>query len=394
MKIVFSTLIVFMCNNQLLAQNNNQLLSSKLAAIQAASNLPGFAVAVIKNNNVAYIEGFGHANKNSKAAYTINTIQPVGSVSKTIIALALLKAVELNYFSLQSNINSLLPFAVVNPNFVNTNITINHLVTHTSSLLDDEETYTKTYTIGKVPSMPLGQFLQAYYTPTGQWYKRTNFDTAAIGSTYHYSNIAAALAAYIIEVKAGISFNAFTQKYIFTPLQMMDTHWLYTTEKSDQYATLYEVNKQDNNGIANLIKPDSSLQNYSCITYPDGSLKTSIIDLSKYMLAMLKGYNGDSGILSKNGFTSLFAKQFTQANMPLLMDTKEVNRAVFWCYTKKGDIRHTGSDPGLMAFVSINPTKNSARAFMLNTSLDGEDNAATVHAFMQIIKALDTYEND
>ena len=112
------------------------------------------------------------------------------------------------------------------------------------------------------------------------------------------------------------------------------------------------------------------------------------------MLAMLKGYNGDSGILSKNGFTSLFAKQFTQANMPLLMDTKEVNRAVFWCYTKKGDIRHTGSDPGLMAFVSINPTKNSARAFMLNTSLDGEDNAATVHAFMQIIKALDTYEND
>jgi CubicO group peptidase (beta-lactamase class C family) len=394
MKIFCVAIICFFNSYTLHAQNNRQKLSKKLAAIQASTNLPGFSVAVIKNNALAFTGGFGFANKKTKVPYTINTIQPVGSVSKTIIALALIKAVELHYFNLQSTINSILPFAVINPNFTNTNIIINHLVTHTSSLLDDEETYTKTYSIGKTPNMPLGQFLKAYYTPRGQWYKPTNFDTAAIGSTYHYSNIAAALAAYIIEVKSGMSFDAFTQKYIFTPLKMSHTHWHFSQQKSKQYATLYEVNTAETPFIKGLINTDGSLQTYSCITYPDGSLKTSIADLSTYMLAMLKGYNGDSGILSKNGFATLFAKQFTATTMPLNMDTKEVNRAVFWCYTKKGDIRHTGSDPGLMAFVSINPTKNIARAFMLNTSLDGEDNAATVKAFMQIINALDAFEKE
>jgi CubicO group peptidase (beta-lactamase class C family) len=370
----------------------DKALSKKLTGIQKASNLPGFAVSIIKNDSVVFSNGFGYADKEAKTPYTPQTIQPVGSVSKTVIGLALMKAMELEYFTLETDVNSILPFKIINPYQPGKTITIRHLVTHTSSLVDDETVYMGAYNTGKQPLMKLGIYLQEYCRQSGKFYKATNFDTAAIGTVYHYSNIAAALAAYLIEVKAGMGFDAFTEKYIFTPLGMADTHWFYNEAKSKQYATLYMVNKPESEQEKQLMNADGSFKIYSCATYPDGSLKTSVADLTKYMLAMMKGYFGQGGIVSKESFALLFAPQFTAATMPANMDKKEVNRAVFWAYTPKGVIRHTGSDPGLMAFVSFDPAKKIARAFTLNTQLEGEDNIPTVKAFMAIIAALDAFE--
>jgi CubicO group peptidase (beta-lactamase class C family) len=370
----------------------DKVLFKKLTAIQQASNLPGFAVSIIKNDSLVFSNGFGYADKQTKKPYTPLTIQPVGSVSKTVIGLALMKAMELGYFTLETEVNSLLPFKVINPHYPGKAITIRQLVTHTSSLVDDEVTYMRAYNPGKQPLMKLGIYLREYCTPTGKFYKATNFDTAAIGTVYHYSNIAAALAAYLIEVKARMGFDAFTEKYIFVPLGMSDTHWFYTEAKSKLYATLYMVNKPESEQEKQLMNADGSYKIYSCATYPDGSLKTSVSDLIKYMLAMMKGYFGQGGIVSKESYALLFAPQFTAANMPANMEKKEVNRAVFWAYTPKGIIRHTGSDPGLMAFVSINPVTKIARAFTLNAQLEGEDNIKTVKAFMAIIAELDAFE--
>jgi CubicO group peptidase (beta-lactamase class C family) len=367
-------------------------LNKQLTGICRSTNLPGFAVSIIKNDSVAFSNGYGYADRQAKTAYTTQTIQPVGSVSKTVIGLALMKAIELSYFTLETNINSILPFKVVNPRYPGKAISIRQLATHTSSLIDDETTYYGAYNLGKTSPIALGAYLQEYYTPAGKFYKAANFDTAAIGTVYHYSNIAAALAAYLIEVKAGMSFDAFTQQYIFNPLGMNDTHWLYSEAKSKQYAMLYMVNKPESPLEAQLMNNDGSYKTYSCATYPDGSLRTTVNDLTKYMLAMMKGYFGHSSIISKENFTLLFAPQFTAANMPAGMDKKEVNRALFWAYTPKGLIRHTGSDPGLMAFVSFDPAKKIARAFTLNTQLEGEENIKTVKAFMAIIAALDSFE--
>ncbi len=367
-------------------------LNKELTGILRSSSLPGFAVSISKNDSVVFLQGFGYADRQAKTAYSTQTIQPVGSVSKTVIGLAVMKAIELDYFTLEANINSILPFKVVNPRYPGKAITIRHLVTHTSSLVDDEVVYSGTYNLGKKPFIPLGIFLTEYYTPSGKFYKAANFDTAAIGTVYHYSNIAAALAAYLIEVKAGMGFDAFTEKYIFKPLGMNDTHWFYNEAKSRQYATLYQVNKPESPLEETLLNRDGSIKTYSSVTYPDGSLKTSVSDLTKYMLAMMKGYFGQGSIVSKESFALLFAPQFTAANMPAGMDKKEVNRAVFWAYTPKGIIRHTGSDPGLMAFVSFDPVKKIARAFTLNAQLEGEENIKTVKAFMAIIAALDSFE--
>ena len=386
--VCFFLLLFTSCN----AQIDNKTLEKNLTEIQKQSNLSGFAVVIIKNDQIAFEKGFGFANLENKTPFTLQTILPIGSVSKTFIGFSIMNAVDLGYFNLQTNINDILPFKVINPNYPNEIITINHLVTHTSGLVDNEKQYIKTYNAGKKPNEELSDFLKKYYLPNGEFYSKSNFAKTKPGEAYSYSNIASALAAYLIEVKANKTFAEFTKEHIFNPLQMNNSHWFYDEAFANKYATLYQVDKPDY-PFKEIENTDGSLKPYSCASYPDGSLKTSAADLTKYLIAMLKGYEGKSDLLSDQSFETLFKKQFDEKSMPKNMDAKEPNRAVFWAYNKKDKIMHSGSDPGVASFVSIDPKTKISRILLFNSALDGKDNDLTVENFKKIIQEIDKFEN-
>ena len=379
---------LFSCN----AQIDSKTLDKNLVEIQAQSNIPGFALTIIKGDKIEFEKGFGFANEETKTPFSSETIMPIASVSKTFIGFSVMKAIDLGYFTLDTNINDVLPFQIINPHQPNEIITIRHLATHTSSLVDNKKFRIASYGLDKIPKVTLKQFLTQYFTKDGKMYEKSNFSKAKVGTNYEYSNIASALAAYIIEIQAKISFADFTKKYIFEPLQMNNSHWFYDDAFANKYATLYQVDKPDypSDGLLN---SNGSLKSYSCTTYPDGSLKTSASDLSKYLIEMQKGYEGKSSLLSKPSFETLFKKQFSAENMPKNIDPKEPNRAIFWGYNKKDKLIHTGGDPGVATFVSIDPKTKIIKILLLNTALDGQDNAVTVDNFKKIIGEIEKFES-
>ena len=354
-------------------------MTDKLAALQKRSRLPGFAAAVVSDSQLLYAQGFGLADVASKRPYTEDTVQNVGSVSKTVVGVALVKAIELGYFGLDTEIERILPFKVRNPHARGA-ITVRHLVTHTSSILDDEEIYGHSYTIlpgadkrgplyqeferdSTVPGRPdatLGSFLKNCLAPSGARYRKSSFDRAAPGSAYHYSNIGSALAAYLVEVKSGMGFDAFTKRHIFDPLGMHATRWQADPALSQRQASVY-----DHAGRA--------YPRYSLITYPDGGLTTSVSDLARFLMAMVKGFHGGAGILSKAGFTLLFDPQFAPDALPAGSPAGEPNSGVFWRIRKNGQVGHTGSDPGVTAFMFIDPASGTGRILMTNTEFSDED---------------------
>ena len=373
------------------AQPSSIILSKNLNKIQLKSKLPGFSVAIIKNDKVIFSDGFGFADIKSKKPFTINTIQPVGSVSKTFIGFALLKAIDLGYFTLETEINEILPFKIINPNIQTSNIKVKDLTTHTSGIMDNQSVYLTTYSIGERPKEALSVFLKEYFCPTGKYYSKTNFADKESGKMYNYSNIAAALAAYLIELKSNLAFDEFTKKHIFEPIGMNQSHWFFDQEKSKNYATLYEINKKELPEIDHFLNSDGSVKTYSCITYPDGSLKTSVSDLSKYVLEMVKGLEGKSVLLSQNSYKSLFEKQFSTQNMPSNMDEKETNRSIFWGYNRKGYLFHTGGDLGVSAFVRIHPETKNGLILIINTQLDEEKN---IESFKKIVAEIERFYVD
>jgi len=372
-------------------------LGRTLAALQQRSRLPGFGVAVVSGTKVLYQHGFGLADVAAGRPYTDETLQNVGSVSKTVVGVALVKAIELGYFGLDTEIERILPFAVRNPHS-RLPIAVRHLVTHTSGILDDDLVYGHSYTIApgadrKGPlyrqferdfTLPgrgdtsLGAFLRNYLSPDGARYRKTNFARAAPGAAYHYSNIGSALAAYLIEAKSGQGFDAFTKRHIFDPLGMHATRWHPDPALAARQASVYDRRQRP-------------YPRYGLITYPDGGLTTSVGELARFLMAMVKGYQGGEGVLTKAGFTLLFAPQFAPDALPAGSPKGEPNSGVFWRIRRNGQVGHTGSDPGIVAFMFIDPASGTGRILMTNTEFSGvgeDDDPQLVRQFREVWAAL------
>lgn len=359
----------------------------------------GFAVAVVDEKSTLYEKGFGFADTREKKPYTEKTIQNIASVSKTFVGIALLKAQELGKLNLDDPIQKYLPFKVVNPNFPQIPITIRHLATHTSSILDNEFYLSKNYFLksnqdlkglklafddeqvfnssDSIISMPT--YLENVLTPTGKWNK-DSFSNHQPGTIYEYSNVGTALAAFIIEKATGKTFSNFTREYILNPLQMKDSGWSFDEIQFSKLSRLYQ-------------NPNTPLPYYQTATYPDGGFMTNINDLSKYLTELIKGYNGKGTLLSQKSYKEYFTPQLTASNFIERNDKNPYNESynvgIFMGFGYTGYIGHTGGDPGVMSMLFFDPKNNRGRIMIFNTNFSdkkGND------AFYGIWNLLEKYQ--
>jgi CubicO group peptidase (beta-lactamase class C family) len=351
-------------------------LTAALNTIYKDSNAPGFSVSVVENNALVYQESFGKADIQEEKPYTNHTTQPIGSISKTFVAAAIVKAIEQGHFTLETDINEILPFEIKNPKQINSAIKVKHLVSHTSGLIDNDEVYVQAYHIlpgedltfegaqlmidgfgiEQRATMPLSDFLKAYFLENGSFYSLDNFAAGAPGTSWAYSNIATSLAAYLVEAAAGIPFKDYVEAYIFEPLEMHNTAYDYSDLDTGNVASLYW-----NKNIA--------LPRYANDSYPDGSTHTSNEDLSKFLIDMMKGAKGQSTTLfSKAGYALLF-ESLLPANL-LPSDLGE-NQGIYWLLNGNL-VKHDGSDPGTTC--NLHFDKNGHSGFLLLTNMDASTN--------------------
>jgi CubicO group peptidase (beta-lactamase class C family) len=341
------------------AQSTADSLTQALQILHRGSRLPGFAVAVVTKDSVCYQRGFGYADVRAQRPYTAQTIQNLGSVSKTVVGLALMQAVERGLFTLDTPINQLLPFPVVNPHHPDEPITVRHLATHTAGILDRPAAYRQSYQFHRpgasgADTLALGAFLRSYFQPGGRQYRASNFAATAPGRAYAYSNLGAALAAYIVEVQTHRSFAAYTRQHLLGPLGLVTAGWQYDADQAARTATNYKAGGR-------------AYRPYSLVTYPDGGLHLSVAELSHYLQAVLAGYAGEpSALLSAAGFQTMLRPQFAVGSTPVGLPPREPNAGIFWVMRANGTIGHSGSDPGTTVFMFFSPTTGIGRILITN----------------------------
>lgn len=356
-------------------------LTNDLSQIHKQGNFNGFSVAVVNENGTLYANGIGYADIKNKKKYTANTIQNIGSVSKTLVGIALLKAQELGKLKLDDPINNYLSFQIINPFFPEIPITLRHLATHTSTITDNEFYLTKNYILKSGQDLTnvqlvledeqvinpydsiitMDAYLKNVLTQNGKWYKKEGFLQYKPGEIFEYSNVATALAAYVIEIATGEPFNQFTNKYILNPLKMTASGWKFDEVNMADYSRLY-------------LNPDTLLPYYSLITYPDGNFITSSEDLGKYLSELIKGYAGNGTLLSKESYREYFKEQLTSKNY-LKRNEKnpysdEYNLGIFIGFSVAGNIGHTGGDPGVGSLMFFDPKSKIGRILIVNTNIN------------------------
>ncbi len=329
------------------------------------SGMVGLGAAIIVNKEVVWLKGYGYADKENGKLFTPNTIMNIGSISKTFTGVALMKAVEEKKLSLDDDINKYLPFKVVNPYLPEAKITLKHLAVHTSGIADAYPTYDSVYHYGGDSPVQLGDFLKSYFDSTGKFYSKENFHNHKPGTYREYSNIGAALAAYIVEIATGKNLNIYTKQHIFKPLKMDGTGWFFSEIKLANHSKLYEKQKET-------IK---NIELYGEITYPDGGVRTSVSDLSKFFIALLnEGQYKGTRILKKGSVEEMLRFNYTTDNKPVNVELNEKNAGIFWS-TKLNTTRigHGGSDPGVKTEMLSDLSKDVAVIIFTNTGLPDKE---------------------
>jgi CubicO group peptidase (beta-lactamase class C family) len=168
---------------------------------------PGAAVMVIKDSKVVVAKGYGLANLETGVACATNTNFRLASFTKQFTAMSILILDERGKLSLDDSITKYLSGL---PAWAK-EITIRHLLTHTSGLIAYEDVIPATMTAqlkDKDVLELLRKETKTYFTP---------------GTKFHYSNTGYAFLALIVEKVSGQTFAQFLHANIFAPLGMNNT---------------------------------------------------------------------------------------------------------------------------------------------------------------------------
>ena len=178
-------------------------LDAVVTTQMAKHGLPGVALAVIENGEVLYQKGYGVDGNGNPM--TPQTQVYIGSQSKSFTALAIALLAEAGKLDLDAPVRDYIPWFSVDDNEASDQITIDHLLHHTSGLSDAG--YSLVLPLDTSPEEAVRSLARAKLT-------------APVGTKFQYFNMGYAVLSYLVELASGESYADYVQQHILTPLGM------------------------------------------------------------------------------------------------------------------------------------------------------------------------------
>lgn len=345
-------------------------LPAYLIRYQKQYGLMGLSAAVFRGDSLLFAQGTGLAQKNPDLPVTNQTVFLAASLSKTLVAVAVMQLVEQRKLNLDADINQYLDFRLTNPKRPAAVITCRHLMTHTSGLADtyyDElvaQDPFQFYFDKTDPPLSLQAIVQAFFRPTGRYYAINSFMDVVPGSqdAYSYSNVATTLLAYVVERAAGQPFAQLTKTTIFEPLGMTRTSWQIGSFSPGEMAWQFR-----NDGTA--------YGNYTLGLWPAGGLRTTPTDLSRFMRAVALGGSLD-------GKRILTQASVTQMLTPTLDLGDGAALGLSWAKIQAGPYHNLrgfiGQSEGVNSQMFFDPTTQVGAVVLVNQDYAEANDASTL----------------
>lgn len=325
----------------------SESLSDKLDSICQSLDVNALNAIVVKDTSVIfnYVYGKGVYCENNKVVYRDlkgDDLWRIASVSKNIIASAILILRDRNQLDLDADINKYLSEKIINPKYSDSPITVKMLLCHKSSIAK-------------------GQYVL-------ESYKGIEFNSSKPGTKYEYSNINYLLLAIIIESVTNERFDEFIQKNIFEPLGIVGYFNPFSCDRSKLVYGKWFDKKRDQLSFCDTYKwySKKEIENYQLMKStmfqnPAGGCIISSLDLAKYV--MMHANNG----LHKN-------TQILSVQAEKLMRHAGIDNGMYALGTInyssliKGETLygHTGYSLGIFSCIMYNPSKNYGFIILCN----------------------------
>lgn len=228
-------------------------------------DVPGASVLVLRDREAVVRAGYGLSDMESHTAATATTNYRLASVTKQFTAASILLLAEDGRLKLEDRVRKWLPSLpkAAEP------ITIRHLLTHTSGLIDYEDVIPETFK----PQLHDADVLRLLESQDRTYFRP--------GSDYRYSNSGYALLALIVERASGRTFATFLGERIFQPLGMSNTvayEEAISTVNTRAFGYTQEQGRWKRTD-----------QSQTSAVLGDGGIYSSIDDLAKWDAALYDG---------------------------------------------------------------------------------------------------------
>ena len=237
----------------------------RLLKEKAGPDTPGMICGIIYNGSIVYISGIGLADPERKIPVNTFTNFRIASVSKQFTATGIMILKERGMLDYEDTLGDIFPDFPGDGK----KITVRHLLTHTSGIIDYEdfdEEPGKDFLTDKDVLEIVENHPELQFEP---------------GSRHKYSNTGYALLALIIENISGLTFPAFMEQNIFVPLGMKNS--LVHIEDETQIPNRAFGYVKDEHGFT---RRD---QGRTTTVLGDGGVYTSITDFAKWDNALYEG---------------------------------------------------------------------------------------------------------
>ncbi|EJS68494.1 serine hydrolase domain-containing protein [Bacillus wiedmannii] len=196
-------------------------------------------ILVKEEKGLVYEEAFGYANRNECINNTLQTKFGIASGCKIFTAIGICQLVEKGVITFQTKLKECL--SIKFPNF-NEDITIHHLLTHSSGIPDyfDESILDNFEDLWKETPMYLLKSLKDFL-PLFQ----SRSMMFAPGSKFHYNNAGFIILGLIIEEQTGLKFTEYIEKNIFKPIGMNDSGY-FSLDTLPRYTALGYIKDETN----------------------------------------------------------------------------------------------------------------------------------------------------
>jgi len=357
-------------------------LDEKIHFLQKEGGLPTLSAGIVVGDELAWNRTYG---EQAGANPTFN----IGSITKPIVATAVMQLVEQNLLSLDADVSEYLPFTLRHPDAPGTPITIRMLLTHQSGLSHFTAQYAS-YTTGQPilewagdtfgqtiygeitafePRPELGDFLASCLLEDGDHYS-DNVWSATPGQRYVYSTPGYDLLGFIVSQVTGMEFEEYLRENLFAVLGMSSTG-LAMDQAPERRAIPYDLES----GI--LYEARVRMPLYDRPIIGGGGITSTVRDLSRFMIAHLHG--------GRVGGAQMLAEESVVAMRLLrVSSTADIGMAGYgyglnimrdepWeyyghSYDFQGSIGHGGKDYGYMSRLFFVPSEKGGYGAIILTN--------------------------
>ena len=312
-----------------------------------ALKVPGFGMAVVKDDKIIYARGFGFKDVESKLPVTPDTIFAIGSSSKAFTVFALGKLVNEGKVEWDKPVRNYIPWFRLYDQSAGERLLVRDLVMHDSGLPRHDLVW---YNNQNVTREELVRRL-AYLPPSADFRQK-----------WQYNNLMYLTAGYLVETLTGQKWEDAVRSLVFEPLGMKRSNFSVRDSQKDADFALPYLSEEK--GFKKIPFRDIS------IIGPAGSINSSVNEMANWALVHLNnGKFGASQLVQTATVADMHAMHMT---MGVESSEPEIQAAAYgmgWftdVYRGHRRFHHGGNIDGFTALVAALPDDGLAFVVLSN----------------------------